>query len=113
MLTAATKFLSTLQERLNPLREDSPEADCQIDDIRHAMLNCLGTEGRSRFSHVEHRILGASSVRTLWFLRPELLMALATHSGEQAARRVIDDITVMFQGLLPESLSARPSSLQR
>lgn len=113
MSTVATKFLSTLQERLNPLREDFPDAGSRIDDIRHAMLSCLGAEGRSHHPHVEQRILVAGNVRALWFLRPELLMAMATHSGEQAARQVIDEITAKFQGLLPKSLSARPSSLHR
>ena len=114
MLSAATRFLSTMQERLNPLREDaSVEAPYQIDDIRQAMLRCLDTEVCERYPQVQRRILMAANVPTLWFLRPELLMALAARSGEQAAHEVIDEISAMFEGLLPQSLNARPSRLQR
>jgi hypothetical protein len=114
MFAAATKFLTTVQEMLNPLRDESPAgATHQIDDIRHAMLNCLGPDGRSDHPHVEQRILLAPNVSALWFLRPELLMVLAARNGEQAARELIDEITVMFRGLLPKSLNSRPSPLQR
>ncbi|MDP3700634.1 MAG: hypothetical protein Q8R72_06985 [Hylemonella sp.] len=114
MLTVVTEFLSTLPHRLNPLREDTVQAaSYQIDDIRQAMLSCLGAAARERFPHVERRILQASSVPTLWFLRPELLMAVAAHSGEQAARQAIDDLSDMFDGLLPQGLSAKAGGLRR
>jgi hypothetical protein len=114
MLSAATRFLSTLQERLNPLREEaSEEAPYQIDDIRQAMLKCLDPEISERFPHVERRILTAANVPALWFLRPELLMVLAARSGEQAAHQVVDEISAMFDGLLPKSLNSRPSRLGR
>jgi hypothetical protein len=114
MLSAATRFLSTMQERLNPLREDSSaQAPYQIDDIRQAMLRCLDPESSEQFPHVERRILTASNVPALWFLRPELLMVLSARSGEQAAHEVIDEISAMFDGLLPKSLNSRPSRLQR
>lgn len=113
MLTVVTEFLSTLPQKLNPLREDTVQAAYQIDDIRQAMLSCLGAAARERFPHVERRILQASSVRTLWFLRPDLLMAVAAHSGEQAARQAIDDLSDMFDGLLPQGLSAKACGLRR
>lgn len=113
MLTVVTEFLSTMQERFNPLRQDSIQAVYQIDDIRQAMLDCLDTNTREDFPHVERRILRASNVPALWFLRPDLLMAVAAHSGEQAANQVIDEISDMFDGLLPQSLSTRPSRPQR
>jgi len=113
MLSAATRFLSTLQERLNPLRDDTVEAAFHMDDIRQAMLKCLDAEGAARFPQVERRILMAANVSALWFLRPELLMAVATRCGEQAAHQVFDEISAMFEGLLPKSLNSRPSRLQR
>ena len=85
MLSAATRFLSTMQEMLNPLRDPaSGQATYQIDDIRQAMLRCLDEDCLERFPHVERRILMASNVPALWFLRPELLMVLAARAGEQA-----------------------------
>ena len=110
MFTAATKFLSTWQERLNPLRDDTVEAAFHIEDIRAAMLKCLDADSTQHFPHIERRILMASNVPTLWFLRPELLMALAVRSGEQAAHRALDEISAMFDGLLPQGLAhAKPS----
>ena len=57
--------------------------------------------------------LGIAAVPALWFLRPELLMALSARAGEQAAHEIIDEISAMFDGLLPKSLNSRPSRLQR
>lgn len=113
MLTVVTEFLSTMQERFNPMRPDSIQAVYQIDDIRQAMLDCLDSNAREDFPQVERRILRASNVPSLWFLRPDLLMAVAAHSGEQAANQIIDEISDMFDGLLPQSLSTRPGRPQR
>ncbi len=113
IFSTATKFLTTLQDKLNPLREDPPQALHQIDDIRQAMLRSLSPELIERFPQVEQRILMAASVPALWFLRPELLMALAAHAGEEAAHRMVDEITCLFEGLLPSGLNSRPSRLQR
>jgi len=113
MFSAATRFLSTMQERLNPLRDDSVVAAFHIDDIRQAMLKCLDEECAGHFPQVERRILMATNVPALWFLRPELLMAVATRCGEQAAHQMVDEISSMFEGLLPKGLNSRPSRLQR
>ncbi len=113
MFTAATRFLSSLQGMLHPLYEDTLPLGFQIDDIREAMLKCLDAESARRFPQMERRILMAANVPALWFLRPELLMVLAVHSGEQAAHRVVDEISAMFDGLLPKGLTARPSRPQR
>jgi len=102
-----------MQERLNPLRDDSVVAAFHMDDIRQAMLKCLDEECAGHFPQVERRILMATNVPALWFLRPELLMAVATRCGEQAAHQVIDEISAMFDGLLPKSLNAKPSRFQR
>lgn len=102
-----------MQERFNPLRVNTIQAVYQIDDIRQAMLDCMDPDTREDFPQVERRILQASSVPTLWFLRPDLLMAVAARSGEQAAHQVIDEISDMFDGLLPQSLSTRPGRPQR
>lgn len=113
MLTVATKFLTTMQEMLNPLRDDAAEAAYQIDDIRQAMLDSLDSDARLDFPMLERRILQASSAPSLWFLRPDLLTALANSSGEQAAYKAVGEISDMFDGLLPQSMKARPSMAAR
>jgi hypothetical protein len=47
----------------------------------------------------------------LWYLRGDLMAALAAMHGEVAARQRIAAITAMFHGLVPESLNSRPSPL--
>lgn len=113
MLSAATKFLTTLQERLNPFFEPRPNEAERIADIRQAMLEKLGPQGRRRHGYLEQRILLASSVPALWFLRPELLMVLAAQHGEQVAREMVDEVSALFEGLLPEGLQPRAGSLRR
>ncbi len=102
-----------MQERLNPLRDDTVAAAFHMDDIRQAMLKCLDAECAGHFPQVERRIRMASNVPALWFLRPELLMAVATRCGEQAAHQMVDEISAMFEGLLPKGLNSRPSRLRR
>lgn len=112
MFAATAKWLAAWRRKSGLGAGVADEAAC-LDDIRQAMLEGLAQIGRGRFPHVEQRILLASNVAALWFLRPELLMVLAAQLGEQAAREVIDEITEMFQGLLPKSLHTRPAGLQR
>ena len=113
MFAATAKWLAAWRGKLSPLGATTADEAARLDDIRQAMLEGLAQIGRGRFPHVEQRILLASNVAALWFLRPELLMVLAAQLGEQAAREVIDEITEMFQGLLPKSLHTRPAGLQR
>jgi hypothetical protein len=113
MLSVATKFLTTLQERLNPFQETRPSEAARIADIRQAMLESLGPEGRKRHPYLEQRILLASGVPALWFLRPELLMVLAADHGEQAARELVDEISALFDGLLPKGMQPRTANLRR
>ena len=81
------------------------------EDIREAMLALLGESGPKRFPNVTRRIRYANDVQALWYLRGDLMATLAAIEGEAAARQKIQDITAMFQGLLPGSLASRPSRL--
>lgn len=83
-----------------------------IEDIREAMLALLGDDGARRFPHVTRRVRYAGDVQGLWYLRGDLMGALASMYGEAEARRRIATITDMFEGLLPGSLASRPSPLQ-
>jgi hypothetical protein len=81
------------------------------EDIREAMLSLLGEEGTKRFPHVTRRIRYANDVQGLWYLRGDLMAALAATEGEAAAREHVQGITNMFRGLLPGGLASRPSPL--
>ena len=75
------------------------------------MLSVLGDAGTRQFAQITRRIRYADNVKDLWYLRGDLMHALATLRGEAAAREAIASITEKFQGLLPGGLSSRPSPL--
>lgn len=71
------------------------------------MLDCLGDDGYRDFPQVERRIVFASDLQALWYLRPELLMVVSAVAGERAAQAKIARISALFDGLLPQGLSSR------
>ena len=81
------------------------------EDIREAMLVLLGDVGPKRFPHVTRRVRYANDIQALWYLRGDLMAALAAMHGEVAAREKVAAVTRMFQGLLPNGLNSRPSPL--
>lgn len=83
----------------------------RTEDIRRAMLDALGPSGSERFPQVARRTRYAPDIMGLWYLRGDLMAALASLQGEAAARQKIDGITTLFQGLLPGGMSSRPSPL--
>jgi hypothetical protein len=83
----------------------------KTEDIREAMLELLGDTGAKQFANVTRRIRYANDIQGLWYLRGDLMAALATTMGEAAARQQVQRITQMFQGMLPGSLNSRPSPL--
>lgn len=82
------------------------------EEIRDAMLTALGQDGPRNFPQITRRIRYANDIQALWYLRGDLMGALATMHGEAAAREKIQSLTHMFQGLLPNGLSSRPSPLE-
>jgi hypothetical protein len=105
----ALSVLGAVQAKLVFWRGKAAHASQRLEEIRRVMLNCLDAESKRRFPHLERRIAYAQSFPALWFVRPELLMALSTRAGEQAAQRTLHEISRMFDGLLPPSMHARPS----
>lgn len=95
----------------NPAAPSESVLETGTEDIREAMLSLLGDAGSKQFSNVTRRIRYANDIQALWYLRGDLMAALATTMGEAAAREQVLRITRMFQGLLPGSLTSRPSPL--
>ena len=75
------------------------------------MLDVLGETGQKGFPNVARRLRYASDVQALWYLRGDLMAALAALYSETVAREKIADITGQFHGLLPGGLNSRPSPL--
>ncbi len=82
-----------------------------LEDIRESMLSVMGDEGVKRFPQATRRIRYATDIKDLWYLRGDLMSAVAAMRGEAAARESIASINAQFQGLLPGGLASRPSPL--
>jgi hypothetical protein len=92
-------------------RPSESSLDVALEDIRESMLELLGEFGSRQFPHVTRRIRYAGDVQGLWYLRGDLMAALAGMHGEAVAREHVRAITDMFRGLLPRGLTSRPSPL--
>jgi hypothetical protein len=95
----------------NPVPPSDSALECGTEDIRETMLNVLGEAGQKSFPHVTRRIRYAADIQALWYLRGDLVAALAALHSEAVAREKIARITNQFHGLLPSGLGSRPSPL--
>lgn len=90
----------------NPPSPSESVLENGTEDVREAMLALLGEDGPKQFPQITRRIRYANDIQALWYLRGDLMAALAATQGEVAARQHLQRITRMFQGLLPRSLTA-------
>jgi hypothetical protein len=88
-----------------------PESEVGIEEIRASMLALIGNVDDKKFMHVVRRIRYATDVLSLWYLRGDLMGALASRYGEAEARESLKPITAMFTNMLPQGLKARVSPL--
>lgn len=95
----------------NPVAPSDSVMESTTEDIREAMLGLLGDTGTRQFANVTRRIRYANDIQGLWYLRGDLMAALAALEGEAEARQRVQGITRMFQGMLPGSLASRASHL--
>lgn len=95
----------------NPPAPSDSMLESGTEDIREAMLALLSEAGGKQFANVTRRVRYANDIQALWYLRGDVLAALASMQGEAVAREKVRRITEMFQGLLPGSLNSRPSPL--
>ncbi|WBY02035.1 hypothetical protein PE066_00405 [Ramlibacter tataouinensis] len=85
--------------------------DNRLEEIREAMLDLVGETASQDFPQLTRRIRYAGEIQGLWYLRGELMAALAARHGETIAREQIGGITTLFKGVLPPGLAARPRPL--
>lgn len=95
----------------NPVLPSETVLESGTEDIREAMLALLGEAGGRQFANITRRVRYANDIQALWYLRGDLLAALASVNGEQEARQKLQRVTRLFHGLLPGSLNSRPSPL--
>ena len=73
------------------------EPSARLEEVRKAMLELLEQDGAGKNSAIERRVLFAHDLDALWYLRPDLMTALAEARGESAARDCLADITRLFE----------------
>jgi hypothetical protein len=95
----------------NPVAPSESMLETGTEDIRESMLAVLGDPGPKHFPQITRRIRYANDIQALWYLRGDLMAALAAMHGEMAAREKVASVTQMFHGLLPSGLNSRPSPL--
>jgi len=89
-------------------------AQVRLEQIRQAMLAALaGKDIDESLRHVARRILYAENLQTLWYLRSDLMLALASHCAETTAQQTVREISLLFEGMLPEASNCRRSLIPR
>jgi hypothetical protein len=82
-----------------------------LENIREAMLSGLEFSSATEASKLEMKVTYAQNLQDLWYLRGDLMAAIAAVDGEASARQKLTEISEMFRGLLPRSLATRPRRL--
>ena len=109
------KIKLNLRSSLYALLGGTPESSTSVladrtEDIREAMLAALGPDASRRCPQITRRVRYAGDLEGLWYLRGELMAALAGLQDERHARDTLDRLTSMFQGLLSPGLQGRSHS---
>lgn len=78
--------------------------DERIEGVRHAMLEATphaapGEPHGTLFSRIHH----APDLEALWYLRSDLMAAIAAQHGEATAREQLAGISPLFEGLIPQA----------
>ncbi|CAM5787288.1 hypothetical protein ACFOHU_07720 [Ottowia pentelensis] len=107
-----TQTLASLVDRLVNRKLDARDAAVQMAHIRSAMLELLGDDGARRHPQVARRIQFCADEMALWYARSDLVAALADLYDEETAQRRVARQSVLFRGLLPKSMMARPGALR-
>lgn len=93
---------------LGTSNRQSTRAQNALENIREAMLNGLSVPGASEASKLELKVTYAKDLDDLWYLRGDVMAAISAIDGEALAQQKLNDISAMFRGVLPKSLTSRP-----
>ncbi len=87
-----------------------PAWDQRMDRVRQAMMDEMAVGDLSeRYPMVARRIFYADTVHALWYVRSDLMTALAGEWGETLAQQKMAMLSRLFEGLLPEARNYRES----
>jgi hypothetical protein len=82
-------------------REESEAPQVVVERIRHAMLFALDEYIMENELALELQLMSAGDIEGLWFLRTDVMYAIAARRGETVARDCLTQITALFVGHYP------------
>lgn len=109
--SASASFLGALSS-LTPAPSESVLIE-RCEEIRQNMLSTLGEKGAAIFPALRRRLMFATDIEGLWYLRSEWMGALSSLQGERVAAAHLRSINLQFEGVLTKGMNSRPSPLSR
>ncbi|MDZ7892243.1 MAG: hypothetical protein U5L73_10875 [Rhodoferax sp.] len=102
----ANNWLGRVGALLQGLIAPSKEASVTtLHEIRSEMLAALGDVAEKHFPLVQLRVTYASDIDDFWYLRGDVMAAIASLRGEAVAKEKLLQISTMFIGLVPHNLT--------
>lgn len=92
-------------------RQVSEAPELVVERVRLAMLTALDAHCDTDQIKMDLAIRFASDLTELWYLRPDLMHAIASCRDEATAQRVLRTITDLFQGHFSSANASRFGSL--
>jgi hypothetical protein len=83
----------------------------RCEEIRQSMLSTLGENGAATFPALRRRLMFATDIEALWYLRSEWMGCLSNLHGERVAAAHLRSINIQFEGVLTKGMNSRPSPL--
>ena len=87
----------------------SEENSEQVDRVRVAMLDALHGHCAEAHLRIDAPIRFATDLEALWYMRTDLMQAVASSKGELTATQVIKEVTSLFKGHLRSAKASRYS----
>jgi hypothetical protein len=83
----------------------------RAEEIRTHMLSTLGEQGARAYPSVRRKVMFATDLEGLWYVRSEWMTAISAVHGERVAAAHLRSVNIMFEGLGNRGMSSRPSPL--
>ena len=83
-----------------------------VERVRQAMLLAVDDHCGEGGYEIDDRISYARDITALWYLRSDLMNAIAAVRGEAVARDCVNEVTILFQDHRPGGKPSRRSGLQ-
>jgi hypothetical protein len=82
-------------------RDETEAPEVVVQRVRMGMLLALAEHVSEDMLVLEYKLGEGRSIESLWYLRPEIMNAVASSRGESVARDCMVQITAMFNGHQP------------